>query len=150
MSALYQIRKEIKALLLQGGLWSDGEVLIKRRSDVWNDIAIAAAASDAGQCVVVGVAKGVPDKGQVTGSQQLKINVTIPVTLIELPDRNDEAGEEEDVRWEATVMRLLGSPLGRSEVHYSLEFESFDDVDDSDYVIRQTVFKTNLLLKKPN
>lgn len=150
MIGLYQLRKEIETLLLQDGLWSADEVIIKRRTDIWNDIAVAAAASDAGQCIVVGVAKGVPSKGQIAGSLQLKMEVTIPITLIELPDTDPEENPAEDERWEATVMRLLGSPLGRSETHYHLDFESFDDVDDQDYVIRQTVFKTDLLLKKPN
>lgn len=148
MSGLYQLRLAIRALLLEDGLWAAGEVLIKRRTDIWNDVAVAASASENGQCIVVGVAKGTPAKGQNSRSQQLLMDITIPLTLIELPRTDPEEDATEDVRWEATVMRLMGSPLGRSEHHYELTFEGFEEAQDDDYVIRQTTFKTALLLKK--
>ncbi|MDP3851964.1 MAG: hypothetical protein Q8Q59_15790 [Luteolibacter sp.] len=139
MSALYQLRKEVKALLLQGGLWNDEEVIIKRRGDLWNNVAVATAASAAGQCLVVGIAKGSPSGKQNPQSKQLLMEVTIPVTLMELPtvdpdEPADDAATDEDSRWEETVMRLLGDPLGRSEVHYELLFDGFEEVQDDQYV----------------
>lgn len=147
MSGLHSMRAAIRDLLLEGALWADGEILIKRRADIWNDIAVAAAASEAGQCLVIGIAKGVPDKNQREGSAQLLMQVTIPVVMIELPRTDPEEDTTEDERWEATVMRLLGSPLGRNALTYTLDFESFDEIADEAYVIRQTIFKTKLLLK---
>lgn len=151
MSKLYDIRKAVKSLLLQGDLWTDGEVIIKRRSAVWNDVSVATQASKCGQCLVVGVAKGNPSGKQNARSKRLLMDIIIPITLIELPTVNDDEPSDydttdEDTRWEATVMRLLGDPLGRSEDHYELTFDGFEDLDDKEYVIRQTTFKTTLLL----
>lgn len=153
MSQLYDIRKAVKSLLLHDELWMPDEVIIKRRTNIWNDVAVATAASRAGQCLVVGVAKGTTSNKQNARSKRLLMNVTLPVTLIELPTVSDAepvpgALTDEDTRWEATVMRLLGSPLGRSAEHYELTFDSFEDVEDEEYVIRQTVFKTTLYLSQ--
>ena len=150
-SGLYGIRRAIRDLLLMDGLWEADEVIIKRRTKIWNDIAVATAASSRGQCLVIGTARGRKANNSQDGSDQVRMELTIPVSLFELPnvsDQQPEAGEDdEDVRWEATVMRLNGDPLGRSPLHYHLEFEDFEDVEDEEYVIRQTIFKTNLLLK---
>ena len=152
MSGLYQLRKEIRTLLLQDGLWSNDEVIIKRRTNLWNTVATAIGASEAGQCIVVGVAKGSPHSTQRKGSKNLIMEVTIPITLVELPGVDPEEyqapdGSDEDSRWEDTVMRLLGEPLGRSAETYELDFDGFEDLVDEEYVIRQTTFKTKLMLK---
>ena len=153
MSVLYDLRKAVQTLLLQDGLWNAGEVIIKRRSNLWNRVATALATSESGQCLVVGVAKGSPSGVQRTRSQQLMMEVSIPVTLVELPNVDPDEilnpdGSDEDTRWEQTVMRLLGDPLGRSAEHYEMTFDGFEDIADEEYVIRQTTFKTKLLLKK--
>lgn len=152
MSGLYSLRRAIRSLLLEGGLWAEGEVLIKRRSAIWNDVSVATQASKTGQCLVIGVAKGTLVSTQKKGSQQVVMEVTLPITLIELPttapeEPADGAETDEDSRWEAMVLRLQGESLGRSALHYELDFDSFEDVEDEEYVIRQTVFKTRLLLK---
>lgn len=154
MSALYALRQSVRTLLLGGGLWTEDEILIKRRTDIWNDVAVACAASKAGQCLVVGVAKGTPSPAQKTGSKLVIMDVTIPITLVELPTVDptlpaSDAATDEDSRWEAMVLRLHGDSLGRSALHYELEFDGFEDVTDEDYVIRQTTFKTRLILKRP-
>lgn len=151
MSQLYDIRKAVKSLLLQDGLWGKDEVLIKRRTQIWNDVSVACQASEHGQCLVVGVAKGTTSNKQNARSKRLLMDIIIPITLIELPTVSDEepsdyATTDEDTRWEETVMRLLGDPLGRSAEHYELTFDGFEDVDDDEYVIRQTTFKTTLYL----
>lgn len=151
MSGLYNIRREIKNVLIGSGLWTADEILIKRRTDIWNDIAVAAQASKTGQCLVIGVAKGAPVASQKPGSKLLRMELTIPITLVELPTVDPEqplAGEsDEDDRWEATALLLQGESLGRSALHYELDFDGFEDVEDEDYVIRQTTFKTRLLIK---
>jgi hypothetical protein len=151
MSSLYQVRRGIRELLTEGGLWAEDEVIIKRRTDIWNDVAVACAASARGQCLVVGVAKGrrMGTSGR-RGVKTIRLEVTIPITLMELPTIAPEQAEEgepdEDDRWEATVMRLDGDPLGRSPLHFQLDLEEFEDVEDEEYVIRQTIFKTTLLI----
>ena len=153
MSALYSLRRSVRTLLLEGALWTADEVIIKRRTDIWNDVAVATAASKAGQCLVIGVAKGNPSSAQKRGSKLVIMDVTIPITMIELPTVDpalpaDGAATDEDSRWEAMVLRLQGDSLDRSALHYELEFDGFEDVVDEDYVIRQTTFKTRLILKK--
>ena len=153
MSALYSLRRSVRSLLLEGDLWTADEVIIKRRTDIWNDVAVACAASRAGQCLVIGVAKGTPLNSQQAGSRMLRMEVVIPITMIELPTVDptlpaDDALTDEDSRWEAMVLRLQGDSLDRSALHYELDFDGFEDVVDEDYVIRQTTFKTRLILKR--
>lgn len=152
MSALYSLRKAVRTALIDSGLWTKPEILIKRRTDIWNDVAVATETSEGGQCLVVGIAKGVPSRVQQEGSKMVIMEVTIPITMIELPnvdptEPDDDAVTDEETRWEATVLALQGNPLGRSALHYQLDFDGFEDVEDDDYVIRQTVFKTRLILK---
>lgn len=152
MSALYSIRRAVREALISGDLWTRDEVLIKRRTNIWNDVAVATSASANGQCLVIGVAKGKPAPTQKKGSKMLVMEVTIPITLMELPttdpeEPEDDAETDEDSRWEQTVMLLQANPLGRSALHYELDFDSFEDVLDDEYVIRQTVFTTRLILK---
>lgn len=151
MSKLYDIRREIKSVLISSGLWTADEILIKRRTDIWNDVSVATQASKHGQCLVIGVAKGSSVGSQRPGSKMLRMEVTIPITLVELPTVDPAqplTGEpDEDDRWEATALLLQGEPLGRSALHYELDFDGFEDVEDDDYVIRQTTFKTRLLVR---
>jgi hypothetical protein len=151
MSNLYKIRRDIRDLLVEESLWESDEILIKRRSNIWNDVAVACGASARGQCLVVGVAKGrrIGTSGR-RGAKTIRLEVTIPITLLELPDvestQPEEGEPDEDDRWEETVMRLDGDALGRSPLHFQLDLEDFEDVEDDEYVIRQTIFKTTLLL----
>lgn len=150
MSKLYSLRREIRDLLLADG-WSADEVIIKRRTNIWNDVAVATGASKHGQCLVIGVAKGTNTARNRGSSKRLHMDVTVPITMIELPTvdlaQPDEGDEDEDDRWEAMCLLLQGEALGRSAIHYELEFDSFEDVEDDSYVIRQTVFKTRLVIK---
>lgn len=150
MSGLYSLRNQIRNLLLEGGLWKKDEVIIKRRTKIWNDVATAIAAEGSSeQCLVIGTAKGVASAGQRDRGMILKTTVSIAVTMIELPRVDDSEDPDEDTRWELTVARLLGSPLGRSEANFQLIFDSFEDIEDNEYIIRQTVFKTDLIIRKP-
>lgn len=150
MSSLYSLRREIRDVLLADG-WTADEVVIKRRTDIWNDVAVATGASKHGQCLVIGVAKGNKTGPSRQGTRQIVMDVTIPITLVELPTvdpEQPETGEaDEDDRWEAMCLLLQGEALGRSALHYELDFDGFEDVEDEAYVIRQTVFKTRLILK---
>jgi hypothetical protein len=150
VSRLYSLRREIRDVLLGGG-WATDEVLIKRRTNIWNDIAVATGASKHGQCLVIGVAKGTKFGPARPGTRQIVMEVTVPITLIELPTVDPEQPEtgdaDEDDRWEAMCLLLQGESLGRSALHYELDFDGFEDVEDDEYVIRQTTFKTRLILK---
>jgi hypothetical protein len=149
VSGLYALRMAMRDKLLEDGLWEKGEILIRRRADFWNDVAVMTQASRTGQCLTIGEAKGQAAPGQKSKSKQVKMVVTIALNLIELPQVTDDLeASDEDARWEATVLRLIGDPLGREKSYYSLDFDGFDEVPDDQYVIRQTTFRTEFLLKR--
>jgi len=148
MSGLFFLRDQIRTLLVGTGIWTADQIILKRRTDIWNAVACSMAANASGQCLVIGVPKGVPSKGQQDRSRMLLSTLSIAVTLIELPRVDEAEDTEEDSLWEQTVALLLGASLGRTDAIFQLVFESFDDVEDKDYVIRQTVFKTDYLLRK--
>lgn len=149
MSRLYSLRRQIRDVLLADG-WEANEVIIRRRTDIWNDIAVATGASKHGQCLVIGVAKGTKLGPDRPGTRKIVMEITVPVTLIELPTvdpaQPEDGDADEDDRWEAMCLLLQGESLGRSALHYELDFDGFEDVEDDEYVIRQTTFKTRLIL----
>ncbi|GAA5482056.1 hypothetical protein [Haloferula sargassicola] len=149
MSKLLDLRKAIRTVLTTGAnpLWEEAAVIIRRRTKIWNDVAIAVENSRHRSCLVVGVAKGDPDRSRKPKSRLTIMDVTVPVTLIELPQVDPE-GEEEDELWEATVMALQGNDLGRvgTGCQHDFAFDGFDEVPDDKYVIRQTLFRTRVIL----
>jgi hypothetical protein len=151
MTTLLDLRKEIKARLTAGGLWTADEVIVQRRTRIWNSVATAIAASKSGQCLVIGTAKGDPLRNN-DGSKVAMMDLTVVVTIIEKPRTDpDEEGEAEDVRWQQTVALLQGDTLGRSENHdNALRFDGFDEVESESYAIRQTLFKTRFIVSAKN
>lgn len=153
MSAVFDLRDAVKNLLLGENLWSADEVIIKRRTDIWNDVATSIAASKSGQCIVVGLLSGGKSDKQRQGSRNLIMNVTMAISIVEVHNLADPQtlldASDEDTRFEATLMRLHGSSLGRSAITYTLDFDTFAEQEDEQYLIRQATFKTELTLK-PN
>jgi hypothetical protein len=148
---LYELRQEIAAQLIASSEWTAAEILIKRRSDIWNAVATAITVSEARRCVVVGIARGTVATDQNKRARKLRQELTITMTLIELPqlDDSDSSAEQEDQIWESMVRVLTGASLGRSEAHYWLEYQGFEEIPDPDrqYVMRQTTFKTEMLIE---
>lgn len=151
MSRIYQLRKAVKDILVAAQLWPADQIIIRRRGQIWNDVATAIAASKDGSCIVIGVAKGDGDKSRQPRSKQVIMDVTVPVTIVETPQTDPDAEESaEDDRWEKTVTLLQGNDLGRPGKGHDFAFESFDEVESKEYLIRQTVFKTRLVLTASN
>jgi hypothetical protein len=151
MTTLLDLRKAIKTLLTSGGLWTAEEVIITRRTKIWNTVATAISASKNGQCLVIGTAKGDPQRNNERSKIAI-MDLTIVVTIIETarPDPEDEE-DAEDERWQQTVALLQGDTLGRSEDHdNTLRFDGFDEVPSETYAIRQTLFKTRFLVSAKN
>lgn len=146
MSGLADLRARVKAALVDSGLWTDAEIIVRRRGKIWNDIAIAIEASGNGRCLVIGTAKGDPDPKRQPHSKLILTTVTVPVTIIELPVTDpDQDDETEDELWEKTMLLLQGSTLGGSRAKDFI-FDGFDEVEHPQYLIRQTLFKTRLVL----
>lgn len=144
MSRLHELRKAIRTALT-AELWAPEAVIIKRRTKIWNEVATVIGASKRGAVIVIGVAKGDPDASRPAMSKTIPMTLTIPVTLIELP-RPDPTEADEDLLWERTVELLQANQLGRTERHTDFIFDGFDDIEDERYVIRQTLFKTRIVL----
>lgn len=152
MSAIFDLRNAAKTLLLVDDLWTADEIIIKRRTDIWNDVATSIECSKSGQCLVIGLFAGSASNKQRKGSSMLMMDVTLAFSLVErhqLADPNELTdGSDEDSRFEETLLRLQGSALGRNAtLAYSLEFDGFAEQEDEQYLIRQATYKTELILK---
>jgi hypothetical protein len=150
MSELYDVRRRMRDALVAAGLWAEDEILIRRRGNLWNDVAVAVGTSARRQCLVIGLAKARRRSGGTSGRRQmLALDVTIPVTLIELPFLDEpeaDVPEDEDSRWEATLLALQGEKLGRQMIHHRLEMREFEEVEDEEYLMRQAIFEVLLTL----
>lgn len=161
MSTLFDLRKSYQAALVASGLWNEEAIIIKRQTDIWNDIAFAMEATKNGCVLVIGVAAGRKNKGQGSGNGKLDLQLTMPFTIFCAPviDESDENAPppEEDI-WENTIGFLDGyagnDPSGRRKHSmYELSFEDFsDDVEIADgqphYLARQSVFSVKHIIPK--
>jgi hypothetical protein len=147
VSGLLDLRTRVKAALVDSGLWTADEVIIRRRGNIWNDIAIAVESSKGGRCLVIGTAKGDPDPKRPPRSKIIATTVTVPVSIIELPEADPEVDDEpEDELWEKTVILLQGNNLGGPQSDDFI-YDGFDEIEAPQYLIRQTLFKTRIVLR---
>ena len=59
--------------------------------------------------------------------------------------------ETEDLLWQQTVIRLQGNTLGRSaDGDNAMVFDGFDEIDEGNYLVRQTLFRTRFLITAAN
>lgn len=149
---LYGLRKAIKDTLTAEGLWLPEQIIIRRRTKIWNAVATTIGKARNGQVLVIGTPKG--DQGRNPGgrSKAIATVVTIPITLVETakPDPAED-DETEDLLWQQTVIRLQGNTLGRSaDGDNALAFDGFDETDEGNYLIRQTLFRTRFLITEAN
>jgi hypothetical protein len=153
MSSIYDLRAAIRDALVAEGIWTAGEIILKRQTDIWNDIALAISSSKNRAALIIGVAEGVDgraDNQQSTRNHLLQ-ELTIPITTICEIQLTEGATPEEDL-WERTTLFLSGwvPPLdytrGRHS-DYRLRYQRFsDDVEMGDgqasWLARQTIFQT--------
>ena len=147
---MWNLRKAIQAVLVDSGLWTEEEILIRRRGNIWNDVATAIGASKHGSVVVIGVAEGKREGARPPQSTALPMGLTVPISLIEEP-QPDPTEIPEDALFEEMLLVLEGSTLGRTERKADFAFEDFGEIDHPHYLIRQATFKTRLVLgpRKP-
>lgn len=146
MSKLYDMREALAASIIAADIgWTADTVLIKRQTDLWNDVATAMAASSSGAVLHIGVAEGssAEDDG-------LEMEVTVPLTILCLPQCEAGAIPEEDL-WEDLVRHVHDLRLGTLPHSYRFRFRSFSDLEieadrGTGYLGRQTVFVRRLSL----
>lgn len=144
MSKLFDFRQELAtAIAAQDIGFTADNIILKRQGDIWNDIATAINASKDGVVLHIGIARG-----NSTEENSLEMDVTLPVTLIALPQLVDGARPEEDL-WEALVNFLHDFRFANDAYAYRLRFQSFEDLDiaaddGTEYLGRQTNFIKHL------
>lgn len=142
MSRLLDLREALAASIIAAmpAYFNADNVIIKRQTDVWNDLATAIAGSKHGISLHIGVAEGaaIEDGG-------LEMELTIPLTLV-CPFQPAPGSEPEEDVWQALVSHVhdLRLPAGDS-YNNRFRFRSFTDIDlDNDrgspWLGRQTVF----------
>ncbi len=147
MSTVYDLRASIAAALVTAGIWQEDEIIIKRQTDIWNDIALAVGTSKNGMALAIGVAEGV--SANKDASAGIWNDLTIPITTFCSVSLEEGATPEEDI-WERTVGFLNGwvgrDALGKpNHSQYRLIYQRFsDDVELADqvasFLARQTIF----------
>lgn len=147
MSKLYDMREALAASIIAADIgWTPSNVILKRQTDLYNDIATAINGQRShGSVLHIGVAEGV-----ATEDDELEMDVTVPVTIICLPQLRDGDTPEEDL-WEDLVRHVSGLVLGTEHVSYRFRFRSFTDLEitldrGSKYLGRQTIFTKHLTL----
>ena len=146
MSKLFAFRQELATMIAAANIgFTEDNIIIKRQGDLWNDVATGINASKDGVVLHIGIARGTS-----TEEDSLEMDVTLPVTLIALPQLVDGARPEEDL-WEALVMLMHDYRFENKPFSYRMKFQSFEDLemqadDGTEYLGRQTEFKTHLSL----
>jgi hypothetical protein len=143
MSALYDLRDALADAIIAANIgWTSSTVIIKRQSDLWNDIATAIATSSSGAALHIGVAEG-----SNTGKHSRGLELSIPLTIVCQPSLTAGATPEEDL-WEDLIDFVTGLKLP-GDLHSYSEFQivSFSDIEvqtpdgGTPWMGRQTVFK---------
>lgn len=146
MSKLYDMRADLAAAIIAANIgWTAQTILIKRQADLWNDVATAIHCSKSGAILHIGIAEG-----KSTEDNSLEMDVTIPLTILCLPQVEEDATPEEDL-WEALVQKVHDLRLGNDAYAYRFRFKSFTDLEieadgGTGYLGRQTVFERRLSL----
>lgn len=124
--------------------WTEDTVLVRRQTDLFNDIVTALQTAKHGAILHIGTASA-----QSTDDDSLEMEVTIPLTIVCFPQVVEGATPEEDL-WEDLVRHVSDLRLGNEHSLYRLKFRRFDDIDividGVSYLGRQTIFAKQLSL----
>ncbi len=146
MSQLYDLRAALAAAIVTADIgWTADTILLKRQTDLGNDIATALSTAAHGAVLHIGIAEG-----SATAKHRLGVELTLPLTIVCLPQVEEGATPEEDL-WEALVRFVSGLILpGDAHCYSEFRFKSFSDADltldgGTAYLARQTVFEKLML-----
>jgi hypothetical protein len=145
MSKLFSKRESLAAAIVAADIgWTAEQIVLKRQTDLWNDVSTAIASAKHG-CVLH---LGFP-AGESADDDELEIRLNMTLTIITLPQVVEGEVPEEDL-WEDLVRFVHNLELDGAPFSYRLKFKSFADTeyeaDGISYLGRQTVFEMNLSL----
>jgi hypothetical protein len=146
MSKLYDMREALAQSIIAADIgWTEATIILKRQTDLWNDVATAITMTKDGAVLHIGVAEG-----DAQGEDDLEMEVTVPLTILCLPQCTADATPEEDL-WEALVKHVHDLRLGTEHHAYRFRFKSFSDLEieadgGTGYLGRQTVFVRKISL----
>ena len=146
MSKLYDLRQALADAIIAAEIgWTAETILLKRQGDLFNDLATGLATAANGAMLHIGIAEGAANP-----KHRLSAELTIPLTIVCLPQVEEGATPEEDL-WEALVRLVSGLRLPGEEHSYSeFRFKSFSDIEitldgGTSYLGRQTIFEKLML-----
>lgn len=149
MSKLLDLRKALASdIIAQDIGWTADNIIIKRQTALWNDIATAVAASKDGLALHIGVAEGQAQGDSGVGDMTL----TLTLTVICVPEVDDAATPEEDVS-EALMLFVDDHRIGHAHIQWAFRFRSFADVEipspdgGTGFLGRQMVFERKFALR---
>jgi hypothetical protein len=147
MSKLYDLRENTKTDIVAADIgWEDDAIVIKRQSDLWNDISTAIASAKHGAVLHIGVASGTS-----TDEYSLEMELSMPFTILCQPQVLPDQFPEEDL-WEDLVKFIQGRAMENSgSCLTGYRFKSFTDSElelpeGQKYLARQTIFTKQINL----
>lgn len=146
MSKLFSYRNALKDSIVAADIgWTEDSIIIKRQGDLWNEVATAISAAKHGAVLHIGVASG-----ESTDDEDLNMDVSVPLTIICLPQVEEDATPEEDL-WEDLVKHVHGLELPNESYGWRFKFKGFQDLEveadgGTSYLARQTTFTKALII----
>lgn len=141
MSKLFDLRNVLKEDIIAANIgWEEETILIKRQSDLWNEVGTAIGMAKHGAVLHIGIASG-----NSTDDHALDMDLTMPLTILCEPQLLDGQFPEEDL-WEDLVKFVQGRSMESSQSCLTgFRFKSFTDSeievnDGYKYLVRQTIF----------
>lgn len=141
MSKLYDLRAQLKLDIIDAEIgWVDETIIIKRQTDLWNDIGTAISSAKHGAALHIGVASG-----NSTDEHSLEMELSMPFTILCEPQVLEGQFPEEDL-WEDLVKFVQGKAMeGGESCLTGFRFKSFSDSEletpaGYKYLARQTIF----------
>lgn len=148
MSKLYDMRRTLADKIIAADIgWTMDTVLLKRQTDLWNDVATAIASAANGAVLHIGIADGAGNDGNA-----LLMELTLTLTILVLPVVTDDGATPEEDLWEDLVKFVHGLRVGdRDHCLHEFRFKSFSDGDlqadgGTQYLARQTIFTKSLYM----
>jgi len=149
MSTLFDLRQALANSIVAANIgWTSDIIVLKRQSDLWNDLITAIATSKIGACLHIGVASGKADPD----STDIDFDLTISLTIVIDPSPAPDVTPEEDL-WELLVKHVHNLYLDAwSAFQFRFRIDSFDDIEitspdnSSSSLGRQTIFKVRLII----
>jgi len=141
-------RQALKDAIVAANIgWIADSIVVKRQTDLWNDISTAMACRKSSHRCALHI--GAPE-GKRIDEDELEMELTMTLTIVASPTAAPGETPEEDL-WENLVKFVDNLTLGtNTPERYRLRYQSHQDVDlDNDgisYLGRQTVFTMILSL----